>query len=80
MAKYFIIGEAGKDELWLVDVQAKSVEQLTDADLQGADFFKDVKEARKNGVSVVKGINIAVATDSRSAADTKMHSNGPDKK
>jgi len=80
MAKYFIIGEAGKDELWLVDVQAKSVEQLTDADLQGADFFKDVKEARKNGVSVVKGISIAVATDSRSAADTKMHSNGPDKK
>ena len=45
-----------------------------------ADFFKDAKQARKSGVSVVKGISIAVATDSRSAADTKMHSNGPDKK
>ncbi len=79
MAKYFIIGEAGKDELWLVDVQAKTVEQLTDADLNSADFFKDAKQAKKSGVSVVKGISIAVATDSRSAADTKMHSNGPDK-
>ena len=31
MAKYFIIGETGSDELWLVDVDKRSAEPLTQA-------------------------------------------------
>ncbi|MGH6861755.1 MAG: hypothetical protein ACRECY_16000, partial [Phyllobacterium sp.] len=77
MAKYFIIGETGKDQLWVIDIAAKSVEPLTDAIASADDaskcFFQSVKTIRQNGTTVIKGINIAIASDSRSGADTKMH-------
>jgi hypothetical protein len=83
MAKYFIIGETGSNELWLVDVDNRSVEPVTDAALKKANaadpgFVGVVDKARKNGITTIKGISVAVATSSRSEAETESFLVNPD--
>lgn len=73
MAKYFIIGETDSKELWLVDLDNRVVEPLTDSILaksQAADagFVEVLEQARANGITTLKGISIAIATNSRSEA------------
>ncbi|MEI4484117.1 MULTISPECIES: hypothetical protein [unclassified Phyllobacterium] len=73
MAKYFIIGETDAKELWLVDLDNRSVEPLTDITLaksQAADagFVEILDKARASGITTLKGISIAIATNSRSEA------------
>ncbi|EJN02136.1 hypothetical protein [Phyllobacterium sp. YR531] len=73
MAKYFIIGETDSKELWLVDLDNRSVEPLTEeilAKSQAADagFVEILERARANGITTLKGVSIAIATNSRSEA------------
>ncbi|SDP77217.1 hypothetical protein SAMN05428967_3356 [Phyllobacterium sp. YR620] len=83
MAKYFIIGETGSNDLWLVDVDNRSVEPVTDAALQKAGaadpgFIGVVDKARRNGITTIKGVSIAIATNSRSEAETESFFVDPD--
>jgi hypothetical protein len=55
MAKYFLIGEAGDEGMWLVDVESKSVERIDDREA-ASDLAGDS----------VRGVDLAVAADSRS--------------
>jgi hypothetical protein len=61
MAKFFLIGEVGDEGIWLVDVESKSVERIEEADLAGSGV-----PGRVDGdSSMIRGINLAVATESR---------------
>lgn len=68
MAKYFIIGESGSDELWLIDTQSKTAEVIT----ANGVLNQSIDQARRDKTSIIKGISIAVASDSRSGVDAKM--------
>jgi hypothetical protein len=73
MAKYFLIGEDGDDAVWLVDLENKTVEkfegdQLAAADVEDDDLISNFEEVRKKGFSVISGVNLAVAAQSRTAA------------
>jgi hypothetical protein len=83
MSKYFIIGEAGNDELWLVDVEKGTVAPLTDKALKtsgadAADLVKVIKSAKKQGLTTIKGVNAAIAVSSRSNVTTKSLSEDTD--
>jgi hypothetical protein len=56
MAKYFLIGEAGDEGMWLVDVESKSVERIEDRDAA----------AELAGESV-RGVDLAVVAQGRSS-------------
>jgi hypothetical protein len=56
MAKYFLIGEAGDEGMWLVDVESKSVERIDDREAAG-DLAGD---------TTVRGVDLAVVSESRS--------------
>ncbi|PSH70954.1 hypothetical protein CU102_02600 [Phyllobacterium brassicacearum] len=78
MAKYFIIGETGSDELWLIDVDKRSAEPLTQAsNAANADIIQIINKARKNGIATTKGVTIAIATNSRSDIQAQMFSEDP---
>ncbi|MEP7456454.1 hypothetical protein [Phyllobacterium sp. SB3] len=68
MAKYFIIGETGSNELWLIDTEAKTAEILT----EDAPFHQYINKERKNKDPIIKGISIAISSNSRSGPDAKM--------
>lgn len=74
MTKYFIIGETNGDELWLVDVDKGTVAPVIDE----GPVIRAVKKAQKNGGTIITGISIGVATNSRSGADAKMSVGDPD--
>ncbi len=57
MAKYFLIGEAGDEGMWLVDGESKSVERIDDREAASA----------LAGDSV-RGVDLAVVAESRSGA------------
>jgi hypothetical protein len=83
MSKYFIIGEAGNDELWLVDVEKGTVAPFTDKALKtsgadAADLVKVIKSAKKQGLTTIKGVNAAIAVSSRSNVTTKSLSEDTD--
>ncbi|ATU92731.1 hypothetical protein [Phyllobacterium zundukense] len=81
MAKYFIIGETGKDKLWLVDVKKGSVTELPEADLKTAndsDLIQIVENARKHGITTIKGINLAIATNTRPEPGSRSSITDPD--
>ena len=80
MAKYFILGETGKSELWIVDLDAKKVEQVTDAALAATndkELIHVVENARKHGIRTIKGLSVAVATSTRSAPGTRSSITDP---
>ncbi len=73
MAKFLVIGVQGEAGLWLVDCGAGTVEQIEAGSLGGTgaadgDLISNTSEARSRGFTVVRGIDLAVATDSRSEA------------
>ncbi|MGV2817678.1 hypothetical protein [Phyllobacterium sp. SL163] len=75
MEKYFIIGEAGTDELWLVNTSENRVEKLSG--IAAGPVIETINTARKNGLTLIKGISIAIATNSRTGADVKMSVTDP---
>lgn len=56
MAKYFLIGEAGDEGMWLVDVESKSVERIDDREA-ASDLAGDT----------LRGVDLAVVSESRSS-------------
>jgi hypothetical protein len=82
MAKYFIISETGKDDLWLVDLEKGDVTKLTEAALKAsndADLIQIVENARKHGITTIKGLNVAIATNKRSGPGSRSSIIDPDK-
>ncbi|MGN8024434.1 hypothetical protein ACTJJ7_27355 [Phyllobacterium sp. 22229] len=75
MEKYFIIGEAGTDELWLVNTAENRVEKLNSA--AAGSVIETINTARKNGITLIKGVSIAIVTNSRTGADVKMSITDP---
>lgn len=75
MEKYFIIGEAGTDELWLVNTAENRVEKLNSA--AAGPVIETINTARKNGITLIKGVSIAIVTNSRTGADVKMSITDP---
>ncbi|PSH64061.1 MULTISPECIES: hypothetical protein [Phyllobacterium] len=78
MAKYFIIGETGEKELWLVDIDSRTVTPVTEASLKsstGADsnLLQEINRARTTGTTTVKGINIAIAAGTRTGAKAQSY-------
>jgi hypothetical protein len=72
MSKYFLIGEDGDDAVWLVDLEHKTVEkfdaaQFDAADVEQDDLIANFAEARKKGFSIVSGVSLAIAANSRAA-------------
>jgi len=83
MAKFFVIGETGSNDLWLVDVDNRTVEPVTDAALKKSKavdpgFVGIIDQARKNGITTIKGVSIAVVTSSRSVAAAHSFLVNPD--
>lgn len=83
MAKYFIVGETGSDDLWLIDVDKRTVEPLTQAALNNShaanpDSVQILNKARKNGIATIKGVDTAIATNSRSDIEAQMFSGDPE--
>ncbi len=72
MAKYFLIGEVGDGGMWLVDVDSKSVERIEESDIASGvvpegDMIVNFNQARmERNNSLYQGINLAVASSSRS--------------
>jgi hypothetical protein len=84
MAKYFVIGESGESELWLIDIDSRTVTPVTEAALKSstaadADTLQTINSARKHGFTVVKGINIAIASGTRTGAKAQSYSEGEQK-
>lgn len=75
MEKYFIIGEAGTDELWLVNTTENRVEKLNG--VAAGPVIETINTARKNGFTLIKGVSIAIVTGSRTGADVKMSFTDP---
>ena len=71
MAKYFLIGEIGDGGVWLVDVQDRSVQRIEEEDLARGDraegdSFAAFNRARMDNKSLFQGVNLVVASQSRS--------------
>ena len=84
MAKYFILGETGSENLWLVNVEGGSVEPLSFEDLPAASaedtgLAQLIRDARKRNITAIKGVDIAVSVDSRSEAATMSLSENSNK-
>ncbi|SDP38700.1 hypothetical protein [Phyllobacterium sp. OV277] len=75
MTKYYIIGESGTDELWLIDIEKKSIEKFEN--VSESPVIETINTARKSGITVTKGISIAIVTHRRNGADVKMSINDP---
>ena len=76
MSKYLIIGVEGEESLWVVNCESKTVEQfdadsLTDSDAAAGDVAANFVEARRQGLRVHGGIDLAIASESR--AGTAAH-------
>ena len=56
MAKFFLIGEVGDEGMWLVDVDAKSVERIPESEAAGFDRSDD---------AILRGVNLALVSESR---------------
>ncbi|NTS30574.1 hypothetical protein HQ945_04840 [Phyllobacterium sp. BT25] len=77
MAKYFIVGEAGSKDLWLINLEERRIEPFTEAALEsfeGADasFIRTVNKARSHGIAMIKGVDVAIASDNRNEASAMM--------
>ncbi|MCX8279945.1 hypothetical protein OSJ77_07080 [Phyllobacterium sp. 0TCS1.6C] len=75
MAKYFLLGDAS--DLWLVDVEAGSVVPISEELLASpfsSDMLKLVDRARRNGMSLIRGVSVAISGDARAELATKSYS------
>ncbi|MBW9116580.1 hypothetical protein JNB88_23390 [Rhizobium cauense] len=65
MARVVVIGIEGEDELWVADLDAKTVHSLP-APKTGS--LKVVTDLRATGSTVTKGVDLAVTVKSTEAA------------
>lgn len=64
MAKFFIIGEEGSSDLWLVNLGNGSAEKLDVQSVVAAGAAEaGLMNAWTNGFSMIKGVSFAVASD-----------------
>ena len=73
MAKIVVLGVTGEPGLWLVDLEAGAVTPADAAALSGTGAIGDdlaaaVTAARASGHTTIKGVDLAIAADNRSAA------------
>jgi hypothetical protein len=68
MAKYVVIGLKGEERLLVLDCEALTVSEVDPAGVAAgdADDLKRISDARRSGLSLVEGVNIAVARSERS--------------
>lgn len=82
MAKFFIIGETGSSDLWLVDLRNGSAEKLDAQSVAAAGagesaFVNGLLNARANGFSMIKGVSFAISSDGLSDASAAKLSTSP---
>lgn len=82
MAKFVLFGLEGEAGVWLADLEAGTVSEVDPAAAEAAGaadagFVSTALKARENGYSIVKGVNFAVATTSRSDASAHHMSTDP---
>lgn len=68
MSKYFIIGEQGQKNVWVVDTQSRSVREVSADHAADAEFIRIANAARDGGRTVARGIDLAVASNRASEA------------
>ncbi|MDF1631314.1 hypothetical protein [Mycoplana sp. MJR14] len=61
MSKVVVIGVAGEDGLWVADLGAGTVTRIVDPT---AGALQTANELRKSGVTLTKGIDLAVVAQS----------------
>lgn len=67
MAKVVVIGIEGEKGLWIVDLEARSVEPL---DLPKSGGLRAVADLRAKGVNVIKGADLALVVKSAEAVSS----------
>lgn len=67
MAKVVVLGIEGETNLWVVDLNALTVEAL---ELPKSGGLKAVADLRAKGVNVIKGADVAVVVKSAEAASS----------
>jgi hypothetical protein len=77
MPRYLIIGVEGEAERWLIDCQRETVERIDVEDLGGSnaadvDIASNMCEARREGFSIVRGIDVAIASESRTGVSAHV--------
>jgi hypothetical protein len=65
MAKYVVLKLAGEPGYWLVDFDQKTVTPMDDI---AADAFGYSADASDSGASLISGVDVVVATESRDDA------------
>lgn len=65
MARVVVIGVAGEDGLWVVDLDAGTVTPLAQPT---SGELKTVADLRAAGTSVIKGVNVAITVKATSSA------------
>ncbi|QJP16944.1 hypothetical protein G3545_26860 [Starkeya sp. ORNL1] len=73
MAKFVIFGVKGDAAVWLADLEHGTVEQVSPAEVEAAGaaeagFLTAAIKARQFGYTLVKDVDLAVATTTRSDA------------
>ena len=81
MARYLIIGVEGEEQLWLVDCQSETVERVDAQSLGGGDategdLASNISEARQEGFTVTRGIDLAIASESRTGVSVQVRFTG----
>lgn len=71
MAKYVLIGLESESRMLVVDCEAMTVGEIDPADLGGApadqaDNLQNISNARAAGLSMIRGVNVAIATTQQS--------------
>ena len=72
MAKYVLIGIEDETRMLVVDCEAMTVGEINPADMGGApptevDKLQSIANARAAGLTLFKGVNVAISTTQRSA-------------
>lgn len=79
MSRFLIIGVKGSADLTLVDTQAGTVQTLDAAGIEAAgaasaDAITLLNAMRANGATIVKNIDLAIASDSVDDVPSQQHS------
>lgn len=73
MAKYVLIGLEGESRMLVVDCEGMTVGEIDPTNLGGAplgeaDKLQGISSARQAGLTLVRGVDVAIATSQQSAA------------
>ena len=75
MAKFLIVGVKGEANLWLVDCEQRTVEPIEPGTVGGtnasdADLIANTSLARAEGFVITRGVDFAIAAESRADVAT----------